>query len=83
MTNGKRPDLRGPSREAGEDSPTTESLRDTPVPRRNYTLAIAVALIVFLVLIGVRVLWSGMSGSPIPTLPHQEESTPQAPAPSN
>ncbi len=53
-------------------------------PPRNYMLALILALIVFVILISVRVLWDGMEprrappGALVP-----EQTTPATPAPSN
>ncbi len=55
----------------------SENGEKLPAPRRNYTLAIAIALTVFVLLIGMRVLWGDFA--PRHTLPPaalQEETNP-------
>jgi hypothetical protein len=71
------------------DAPGSESERQAQrspdeapqSPRRNYRLAIVMALIVFALLIGVRVLWGGLGDRP-PALP-PTETTQGTTAPAN
>jgi hypothetical protein len=76
---GREPDP--PRREVNE--PPAVRRPETPLPRsgRNYALAVIIALIVFLLLVGVRVFWGDMGARRAPaTL--EETATPPA-APSN
>lgn len=80
-------DVGGPSREANGDeldSPQPAIPDVTPVPRRNYLMAIVIGLIVFALLVGIRVFWGGMeSRHGAPSLPQAEEMAPKEPAPAN
>ena len=78
-------DSDAPPREAHEERirRAHDEVEIPPQPRRNYMLALILALIVFAILLGVRVLWDGMGARHGPAALLQEETTPQAPAPSN
>ncbi len=74
---GEETDRYTPSREAprGFPSASRRGSEGLPAPRRNYALAIVIALVVFAVLFGVRVFWGMGDRHPTPS-----ELLPQAPA---
>jgi len=78
-TGAPRRDAPGSEREAQAGQQSADGPK---TPRRNYALAIVMALLVFALLIGVRVLWGGL-GSRHPSLPPATTQEPPAPAQSN
>jgi hypothetical protein len=83
-TRASLPDPGAPSREAPGSPQAERPPAEKPTrPRRNYALAITIALVVFALLIGMRVLWGGLgSRQSAPSLP-QAETTQGAPVQSN